>query len=151
MRRYFNKGKNPAKISVLVLFCLMCCTCSRGMRSSATIFSVNIHTQAPLADFISSYDGCLVLDTPEDGLLEAVSKIRIENDTLYVLDEPRRAIHFFDCRTGIWLERLQKRDGVPVNISIYGISMSGILESMCCLLPVGKSMCMHPRVNWYRS
>lgn len=113
MRRYFNKGKNPAKISVLVLFCLMCCTCSRGMRSSATIFSVNIHTQAPLADFISSYDGCLVLDTPEDGLLEAVSKIRIENDTLYVLDEPRRAIHFFDYRTGIWLGKIAKTGRGP--------------------------------------
>lgn len=134
--RYFNRGGTPAIKSAFVLCCLICCACSRSGQSSANIFPVDIHTQAPLSDFIGGYDGCLVLETPEEGLLETVTKIRIENDTLYVLDGPRQAIHFFNCNTGVWLGKIAKTGRGPGeyldlwdfdvrNSRIYALSFAG--------------------------
>ena len=73
--------------------------------------SVDINKQADISKFVSSFDGCVPLETNEDCLVDEIRKLKMVGDTIYIADDTK--IIMFSRRDGSCLGKIHKQGRGP--------------------------------------
>ncbi len=105
MKRVFN-------ISVLLLwFIVTACVNEPKRQDDVRVITLDVTRQADISEFVSSFDGCVPLETNEDCLVDEIRKLKISGDTIYIADETK--ITMFSLRDGSYLGNIHKHGRGP--------------------------------------
>ncbi len=93
--------------SFLLLLLTSCADLDSRHENIVTI-DVNTHKPSPLSDFVAGCNGYICLESSDDCLIEQIGKTIVVNDTLYIMDKPRRTVFMFNVGSGKYLNKISK-------------------------------------------
>lgn len=98
--------------AILLLLSTSCSAHNSPDKNTVTI-DVNTRKTSPLSKLIANYKGYIRLESSDDCLIEQISKTVIVNDTLYIMDKPRRTVFMFNASDGRYLNKISKAGRGP--------------------------------------
>lgn len=94
--------------SFLLLLLLVFCSAFDSPNESIVTINVKTRKLSPLSELIANYNGYIRLESSDDCLIEQIGKTIIVNDTLYIMDKPRRTVFLFNADSGKYLNKISK-------------------------------------------
>lgn len=97
---------------IILLFVLSACA-TNVENANVTSINVNVGRISSIEEFIDGDMEYLCLETSEECMISEISKILIVNDTLYIMDKPRRTLFLFNKNNGKFLGKIAKTGRGP--------------------------------------
>ncbi|MBO5193542.1 MAG: 6-bladed beta-propeller [Bacteroidales bacterium] len=104
--------KGVFNISVLLLGLIVtACVNEPKCQDNVRVITVDVTKQADISEFVSSFDGYICLETPDDCLISDINKLKSVGDTIYISDDSKIAM--FSRKDGSLLGKIQKQGRGP--------------------------------------
>ena len=97
--------------SLSISLVIMSCVNQTNNESNLQVISVDINRQSNINEFVSSFDGCVPLETNEDCLVDEIRKLKMVGDTIYIADGTK--ITMFSRSDGSYLGKIHKQGRGP--------------------------------------
>ena len=133
--------KMKCNIILAAIFCILFVRCNSTVKQNETegtnpnisaaetsfpiVFNLDIPEKNNKPALFSSYFKpnvkTIILETNDDVLIGAVSKLRVYNDLLFILDKNFAKKYLFSIKKGNFFIQLEEEAKVPVNILLFQI------------------------------